>query len=449
MSDPLAISAVSAVLQFYLYNLYKSPAVAPAFAGTVTVSAQAPDLVQNGFGVNMRPENQVNLFLHQVTYNTAWRNAGLPSMASDGKTRLSSPPLGLDLHYLLTAYGSADWQAEGLLGYALMMFHENSIITRHDISYALSNLTGTNTEMISALKFSTLADQVEMIKITPATLGREEMAWLWTALKADYRPTFPFQVSVVLIQPKRNTRIALPVLSRGVSAVPIQPAQILEVQYPYNPYPIRQAVAAFSDTVTIAGEFLRGASQVSLGNPRYSLLFPIVLPAAQVTATSVQFVPNTQTTYPAGVPPGIYDGVVQFPDPSDPAGKRVGQSTNSLPVALAPTVADQAQTATLNADGTYTVSVNFTPNVWEGQTVSLSLSGTQPPVPPATLFSATAPAQPFTGNSNATLKFIFPSTLPAGPLLGRLTVDGVTNVLKVDGTTTPPTFKGPMVTITL
>lgn len=449
MSDPLAISAVSAVLQFYLYNLYKSPSVAPAFAGTVTVSSQAPDLVQNSFGPNLKPENQVNLFLHQVTYNAAWRNAGLPSIASDGKARLSSPPLALDLHYLLTAYGSADWQAEGLLGYALMMLHENSIITRHDISYALSNLTGSNADMIKALKFSTLADQVEMIKITPATLGREEMAWLWTALKADYRPTFPFQVSVVLIRPQRSTRIALPVLSRGVSAIPIQPAQILAIQYPYNPYPIQQAVAAFSDTVTVTGEFLRGAIQVLLSNSRYSLQFPIPLAADQVTGASLQFVPNTQTTYPAGVPPAIYDVVAQFPDPSDPTGKRVGQSTNSLPVALAPTLPDQAQTATLNADGTYTVSVNFTPNVWEGQTVSLSLSSTQPPVPPATLFSATAPAQPFTGNNNGSLSFIFPSTLPAGPLLGRLTVDGVTNVLEIDGTTTPPKFKGPMVTITL
>ncbi len=449
MSDPLAISGVSAVLQFYLYNLYKLPDVSKPFGGTVTVTSQAPDLVQNSFGPNLKPESQVNLFLHQVTYNAAWRNVGLPSVAADGKTRLSSPPLALDLHYLLTAYGSSDWQAEGLLGYALMMFHENSIITRHDISYALTNLTGTNTDMINALKFSTLADQVEMIKITPATLGREEMAWLWTALKADYRPTFPFQVSVVLIQPQRNTRIALPVLSRGVAATPIQPAQLLKVQYPYNPYPIRQSVAAFSDTVTITGEFLRGANQVLLSNSRYTLQFPIPLAANQVTGTSVQFVPDTQTTYPAGVPPAIYDVVVQFPDPADPTGKRLGQSTNSLPVALAPTLPDQAQSATKNSDGTRNVSVNFTPNVWEGQSVSLSLSSTQPPVPPATLFSATAIAQPFTGNNNGSLSFIFPSTLPAGPLLGRLTVDGVTNVLEIDGTTTPPKFKGPMVTITL
>ncbi len=44
-----------------------------------------------------------------------------------------------------------------------------------------------------------IGDQAELLKITPESLGREEMAWLWTALKADYRLTFPFKVSVALL----------------------------------------------------------------------------------------------------------------------------------------------------------------------------------------------------------------------------------------------------------
>ncbi len=437
MSDPLAISGVSAVLQFYLFNLYTT--VSSVFGGQVTVTSQAPDLVQNSFGPNQRPENQVNLFLHQVTYNPAWRNVGLPSVAADGRTHLSSPPLALDLHYLLTTYGSADWQAEGLLGYALMMLHENSIITRDHIRFALTNLSGTN-NMISALQGSTLADQIEMIKITPATLGREEMAWLWTALKADYRLTFPFQVSVVLIQPQRNTRLALPVLSRGLQAIPIRPAQILSIQLPNG-----RTAAAFTDTVTVTGEFLRGVSQVWLSNPRYAVQFPV--PVSNVSDTSLQFIPGAQTTFPTGVPPGIYNLVAQF---TDPTGTTVLRSTNSLPFGLAATLPDQAQTATQNADGSFTVSVDFTPNVWEGQDVALSLSSNQPPIHPATLFSATAPAQTFTGLNNSSLRFIFPAELPAGPLLGRLEVDGVTSQVQVNWNAIPlPAFTGPMVTITL
>jgi hypothetical protein len=436
MSDPLAISGVSAVLQFYLYNMYTP--LSSMFGGQVSVTSLAPDLVQEGFGPGDAAENQVNLFLHQVTYNQAWRNVALPSLDADGKTRLKSPPLALDLHYLLTAYGSADWQAEGLLGYALMMLHENPVIARDDISYALTHLTGSN-KLISALANSTLADQIEMIKITPATLGREEMAWLWTALKADYRPTFPFQVSVVLIQPQRNSSLALPVLRRSIQANAIQPARILAIVPPN-----RQPAAAFADTVTVTGEFLSGASQVSLSNPKLALQFPV--PISNVTNTSLQLVPGSQTTYPAGVPPGICNLVVQF---TNGAGTEVMQSTNALPIALAPTLPTQAQTAVTNADGSLTVTVDFTPAVWEGQDVSLSLSSITPPVAPATLYTMTAPALPFTGTANTSLSFQFPVGLPAGQLLGRLQVDGVTSQVDVDWMVHPPVFTGPMVTITL
>src|SRR5262250_3673227 len=101
---------------------------------------------------------------------------------------------------------------QALLGYAVFFLHQNPVLSRSDINSALGALPPSYpAPFATALGHSGLADQVEMIKITPATLGREEMAWLWTALKADYRPTFPFQVSVVLIEPKSPTVSGLPV----------------------------------------------------------------------------------------------------------------------------------------------------------------------------------------------------------------------------------------------
>ena len=201
MSSALGMSGVSAGLQYDLTNLYGSASVSPSFPSPVTVSAKAPDIVQESF-TSGGAECQVNLFLHQVTHNVGWRNQDLPSVGPDGATRLSNPPLALDLHYLLTAYGSENWEAEALLGYALQMLHENPVLTRHDINHAIAGLTTLDpgNPLSTQLVPVGLADQIEMLKITPATLGREEMAWLWTALKADYRPTFPFQVSVVLIE---------------------------------------------------------------------------------------------------------------------------------------------------------------------------------------------------------------------------------------------------------
>jgi hypothetical protein len=385
MSDALAISGVSAVLQFYLGNMYSN--LSAQFGGTIGLSAQAPDLVQARFASPTATENQVNLFLHQVTYNAAWRNVQLPSLDADGKTLLTCPPLALDLHYLLTVYGTADWQAEGLLGYALMMFHQNPIISRSDIAFALNNLASTN-NLSAALATCGLADQVEMIKITPATLGREEMAWLWTALKADYRPTFPFQVSVVLLQPQRNTSLALPVLRRYVQAVPIQPASLLMATPPNN-----QPAAGLTDVVTVTGEFLSGVTQVVLSNAKLGVQFTVAV--ANNIGTSFTFVTGTQTTYPNGVPPAIYSVAAQIVDPSStPGNVKIQQTTNSLVLALAPML-PPTQAATLEADpdsaSTVLVKVaGFTPNPWAGQTVALSLSSLAAPPPPGKLFNVTS-----------------------------------------------------------
>ena len=58
---------------------------------SVIVSAKAPDILQTEITA-AGPQMRVNVFLHQVTHNAAWRNAELPSLGADGSTQLSSPP---------------------------------------------------------------------------------------------------------------------------------------------------------------------------------------------------------------------------------------------------------------------------------------------------------------------------------------------------------------------
>jgi Pvc16 N-terminal domain len=422
MSNALAISGVTAVLQYYLTGVYSG--LSALFGGTVTISSQAPDILQNSF-TSGTTQNQVNLFMHQVTHNPAWRNIDLPSLAADGKTQLKNPPLALDLHYLLTAYGSFDWQAEALLGYALLLLHDHPVISRNDVRNALNSATSIHLpQLATALATSGLADQIEMIKITPATLGREEMAWLWTALKADYRPTFPFQVSVVLMYQPANVVFALPVMTRVVQAVPVTPAALLEVRPPN-----KQPAALQGDTVTVTGEFLAGASQVTLDNSRLGIHRVISLVPAAVTNTSFTFpVPVDSANFPAG----FYDLSVQF---LDTTGKIV-QSTNTLPIAIAPAVQPLASvTAVGNVihgiPGTL-VKLTCNPDVHPRQNVSLILSG------------AAAPAKDFTTVTNA-LSFQFTPALPSGLQLIRLQVDGVTSL--VTWQKSPPAFTGPMVTI--
>ena len=99
----------------------------------VTVSALPPDVIPLE-GIDAVP--RLNLFLHQATPNLAWRNALMPTHDGAGR-RTTNPPLALDLHYLLTAYGIEELQAEVLLGYGLLMLHETPVLTREAIRTAL------------------------------------------------------------------------------------------------------------------------------------------------------------------------------------------------------------------------------------------------------------------------------------------------------------------------
>ena len=371
MSSALALAGVSAVLQFYLTNLY-TPASA-LFGGTVVVSAKAPDLVQEAFTAGS-PENQVNLFLHQVTHNVGWRNQDLPSIAADGRTRLSNPPLALDLHYLLTAYGSEDWQAEALLGFALLMLHENPVLTRNDISTAIAKLpiNDPTNPLSTPLGTAGLADQIEMLKISPASLGREEMAWLWTALKADYRPTFPFQVSVVLIAPANPAVMPPPVLVRDivVQASMVSPLPAITVILPAAGQP----AATLNTTVTVQGNHLTGATGVVLSNSLRGInqtLVPTVL-----SDISMTFMPPDLGT-PAELPAGIYDLSVQVP------WMATATTTNSLPFAIAPEILAGAPTAL--AAGNTTVTVPCRPFLQPGQQAFLIIGGQQAAADPFTV----------------------------------------------------------------
>ena len=141
MSSALALAAVTAVLKDLLNNGLIDHNVTGAIGGNVTVTALPPDRV---FAPGAPESSQLNLFLHQVTPNASWRNVGLPSRGGRGE-RLSNPPLALDLHYLLTAYGAEDFHAEILLGYCSiyspldgrtgsLMVHPGNVVKANDVS---------------------------------------------------------------------------------------------------------------------------------------------------------------------------------------------------------------------------------------------------------------------------------------------------------------------------
>lgn len=422
---PLALAGVTAVLQHYLGEVFPSAEL----GGDVKVSAVAPDIIQASAN-NGQEKRGVNLFLHQVTINAAYRNVEMPSVASDGVTRLSNQPLALDLHYLLTAYAQDDSLAEALLGIAVFFLHQNPVIRRADITDALTHLTGPQSTYppayATALADCGLSDQAEMIKISPATLGREEMAWLWTALKADYRPTFPFQASVVLMQPQNAVVSALPVLRRIIDAKPFMHATLTQASAPN-----KQPAATLGDAVTLTGSSLGGATSVRLFNARAQVQRDIS-PLASATATSISFdIPNPTLpppqTDPSDLPAGVYLVSALLTADTDTV------ETNGVPLAIAPKVVSAP--ATLASGKNVKVGIECSPYIRPGQQASLIIGSQQ------------GPADPITTPTNNP-SFTFEALQATGadvPL--RIRVDGIDSSIATMNTKLPK-FSGPFMTVT-
>lgn len=412
MSSPLALAAVTGTLQYLLSQVCNAPSTG---LGGVNVTAIAPDLIADVPAGNNDVQRQLNLFLHQVTPNPAWRNVGFPSLGPDGATRLKNPPLALDLHYLLTAYANADTEAEAILGYAIMMLHQYPTIARSDIATALQNIPSSN-PLYQVLSGSNLSSQFEMIKITPATLGREELAWLWTALKADYRLTFPFQVSVVLIESPQPTTGVLPVISPVVTVQPSLPQAML-INAPTG------LAAAPGDSVTITGQALGSINNLLLTYPPQQVHFFIA--PGTVTGTSITFtVPEDPANLPAG--PCTLTAVV-----TDGSGN-ILQSSNSVPMPIAASIAASPAPSVTNSATQTQVTLNTDPQVKTTQTVALLLG------------SNSAPAQPFT-TAGGPITFQFSPALAAGSYIALLQVDGV--IGPVTFTTSPPAITGPTLAV--
>ena len=213
MTTALGIAAVTAVLGDVIRSGLTAREVGDIVGvENVPVTAVPPD--RAGTGLDGKEVPTVNLFMYQATHNTGWRNAGLPTRDARG-ARVANQVLALDLHYLLTAYGTEALSAEILLGHAMQLLHDTAVIPRAMIRKALSPAVAL-AAVPAALKESELAEQLEQIKISPQPLTIDEMSKIWSAVNAHYRPTTAYLVTVVLIEGQRPTKATMPVLERRI-----------------------------------------------------------------------------------------------------------------------------------------------------------------------------------------------------------------------------------------
>jgi hypothetical protein len=427
VSSALAIGAVSAVLRNLLDNGLVDVG---APLGSVKVTAVAPDTIKLD---EPEPTPSLNLFMYRTSKNQGWAEVGLPAFEGNG-SRLSNPPLALNLHYLLTAYGSADFEAEILLGYAMQLLHERPVLDRAAMLRALDpSPLGSSIlpPAFQTLTASDLADQVDAVTITQEPMDTEELSRLWSAMQAHYRPSAPYLASVVLIEARKPTRKALPVLSRGKvdpatgkdRGVVVEPSLL-------PPYPtIRRAVppdtqpaARLGETVRLAGHHLDGTSAVVHFAHRLLDTPKEVVVGASTDASGIDVPLPPAATAAAGWPAGVYVVGVSLIRP----GETDVRESNVVAMLLAPEPT-LPPTSVTRAATTRRVSVTLdvSPEVRPAQEALLTLGGD------------TALAAPLATQAS-TLTFEL-ADVPPGPQWVRLTVDGVESLL-VDRSIEPPAF---------
>ena len=413
MSGPFALAAVSAVLRNLLINGLGNVDLSIFGSNATTVSSRSPDSIE----VGANEPAQLNLFLYQVTPNSALRNMGLPSRGADGSERLTNAPLALDLHYLLTAYGAQEFHPEALLGYGMQVLHEVPFLSREIIRNTLP--TGTSDPVLNALAEADLASQLEYLKISPQVMTTEEMSRLWSALQAKYRPSAVYLITVVLIESKLGAKSPLPVTKRGEGDRGPQAVGGMIRPYPEIEaivLPKRQPSALLGDVVTISGHDFGGELgapdsievTAQLTNTRFRITLDVVIPVENRSANTITL---TIPDDPAILPAGLYILSISVVPNGKPLEMR---ASNEAPLLIAPRITT-VMPATLSA-GRIDLTVN--PEVRPGQRITLVLGSRE-------FIAQVLVAQ------SATVTFDV-SDMAQGTYWVRLRVDGVDSLL-VDG----------------
>lgn len=426
MSSPLAVGAVSAVLRNLLDNGMVDVSTG---LGSVRVTAVAPDTIDLD-----DPNNgpSLNIFMYRVSRNIGWENAAMPSHGSNG-SRLSNQPLALNLHYLITAYGTADFEAEILLGYAMHLLHEHPVLDRDSIRVAL-NAAPLDTSILppafQAVSASDLADQIETVSITQEPIDTEEMSKLWSAIQTHFRPSAAYVASVVLIEARKPVERALPVLSRG-PRIPGTERDTGPVVVPglHPPFPTITDIsvhaethaALLGDTIEIAGRHFDGTGGVVSFSHR-------LLPTPhEINVGTITNPDSLSVTIPSGAsasqnwPAGLYAVTLRVLGPND-ANPRTSNA-GALFLAAEPILPPAS--ITRNSDQTVSVELGLRPHLRPDQDAVLALGS-------HTAGAATHP------NPTDSVSFEF-GVIPSGDQWVRLTVDGVESLL-IDHTETPPVF---------
>jgi hypothetical protein len=375
MSNERSIAAVTHTLRHLLEERFKVNG-----AGNVTVTTKPLDKARDS---NNNGGDQVNLFLYQYMENAALKNMEIPSQAKPGET--GYPPLALNLYYLITVYAQNDDFPEPtshlLLGEAMSVFHDRSILSPDDIKASLP---------AADLEKYDLYNQIEKVKITLKSLPEDELNKFWTIFQVPFRFTFVCEVSVVLIESTRPAKAPSPVLQRGdrdrgvdalASLIPPYPTlttinftAIEEAKQGLAPNQaelLKQSAAQLGERLTLLGYNLDGSNIRVLFNHPFLAQPNVITQFEAQTSTEIKLtLPDPANQWLSG----LYTVTVEVTLNAGTPSERISV-TNGLPLPVAPTLVGNIVAARdiANPD-TVILTVQCKPQVAQQQRVTLSLT---------------------------------------------------------------------------
>ena len=239
MSGFTAIGGVSATLRALLIDRMELPDT----IGPFSVTIGPPYFTSSDNAPHAEPA-RINLFLYRVTENGYLQNQEIPGRAAS--SGYGHPPLSLNLHYLITAYGNTvdpqdatifdDLDAHRLLGSAMRVLHDVPIVSER--------LLSLNPPAGVLILDESLRDGYEQIRLSLEPLNLEDISKIWTALALRYRLSAAYLVNVVQIESKRPRSFPKPV------GQPISPINGPLPGDPPSPGPWVQAITIQTPTIT-------------------------------------------------------------------------------------------------------------------------------------------------------------------------------------------------------
>jgi hypothetical protein len=414
MSNFLAIATVTATLRHVLQGALDAASVSGGVSG-----AQASSLRPDGSGTGALSKG-VNIYLYHVSPNAAYRNSDLPTRRTDG-TFLHRPQVALDLHYLLSFYGQdASLEPQRLMGVVVQTLHSSPILTRQMILD-----TRADKQLFDYLIESDLADQVELVKLTPLGLSLEELSKLWSVFfQTPYVLSVAYQASVVLIEGKETPQRALPVRTPKIYAVPFSWPVVETIVPEAGP---DQPILADS-VLLIRGKSLQGErTQVRIAGEDKDPLEPISNALIKFSLSSLA------DALRAGAQ-GLQ--IVHSMMMGEPPQEHRGTESNVASFVLRPKITQKPTigSVTGSGDGPYSgsVTLHVAPAIGRTQRSALLLNQVDPPSDrPAAAYCFNAPTRgPERPESDEAITFQV-NGVRKGVYLVRVQIDGAESPLEL------------------